>query len=201
MTSFELEIQASLVVLPEKGRILFSVLTCEKLYPLYVAFEKKYNWGNSKVIYDAISLAYQFLLGRVVVENTVLEDMLQRIDLITPDIDDFGSPLSSFALNAATSIYSTLRYFLDGNINHITDVLAYTLDTVDLFIQEKEDMSSLDPSRDIQIAHDEFMLWEQERERNLITQLSKVNLDNITDELIERLQNSIPIIDLSLLPE
>lgn len=199
MNSFEHEIKTKLTTLPEKGRILFSVLACEKLYPLYVAFEERYNWGCSKVISNAISLSYEFLIDNHVIGAAVIKDIIEKIDLVTPDMEDFGSPLGSFALNSATSIYSTLQYLLDGNINHITDVVSYALDTVDLFIQEKENMSSLDPSRNIQIEHDDFTLREHQRQRDLITRLSKMNLNKITDDLIADLQDGTPIIDLSLL--
>lgn len=201
MNAFEQEIKTKLLSLSEKGKVLFSVLTCEKLYPHYVAFEAKYKWGNSKLFADAISLTYEFLINSKAVSVDEIKDTLSKIDLATPDMDDFGSALSSFALNAATSTYSTLQYLLDGKIDHITDVVSYTLDTIDMFIQEKEDMSTLDPSREIQIENDDFMLQEQQRERELINQLSKIGLDAITGDLIASLRNSRPIIDLSLLSE
>jgi len=201
MTSFEQEIKTRLGSLSKNGKIFFSILTCEKLYPYYVAFEEKYKWGNSEILADAISLTYEFLINRNAISVNEIMEMLSKIDLITPDMDDFGSALSSFALNASTSTYSTLQYLLDGNIDHIADVVSYTLDTIDMFIQEKEDMNTLDPSRDIQIDHDDFMLQEQQRERDLIDRLLKINLDTITDSLIDSLRDGKPIIDLSLLPE
>jgi len=199
MNSFEVGIKNRLLSLPEKGRILFSILTCEKLYPHYVAFERKYGWGNSEILASGISLVYEYLINRDIISKEDIQNMISEIDLATPDTEDFGELLGSFALNAATAIYSTLQYLLTGNINDIMDVVVYTFDTIDLFIQEKENMSTLDPSREIQIENDGFMIAEREKETDLIHLISKMDNIVITDSLLDTLRSDSPIIDLSLL--
>lgn len=201
MNQFEQDIKDKLIRLSEKKRILFALLIVDKLYPHYAAFQGKYNWGDSALLFDAIGLVYQYIIDDSSVFNREIEDTIAKIDKIIPDMDDFGSALSSFALNASISIQNALKYLVDKNIDNITDIVSLTLDTLDLFIQDKEDFDTLDPSRDIQIEHDSYMVQEQERELEIIEKLSKLQTNLITKEVIESFRRDRPIIDLSLLSD
>ena len=200
MSQFEKEIEEKLLPLSIKAKAIFAVLTCEMLYPNYVDFTQRTGWGNSKLLSDAISLIHIHLINSDLISISEIEDMMARIDLTTPDTEDFSDITTSFALEACTSIYSTLQFLLDENMGHLVEVVSFALDTIDSFIQEKEGMNSIDPSRDIQIENDDFMLREKKRQRELIAQLSKMNLDIITDDMMASLRTKHPIIDLSLLP-
>lgn len=201
MNQFEQDIKDKLIRLSEKKRILFALLIVDKLYPHYVAFQEKYNWGDSALLFDAIGLVYQYIIDDSSVFNLEIENTIAKIDEIIPDIDDFGSALSSFALNASISIQNALKYLVDKNIDDITDIVSLTLDTLDLFIQDKEDFDTLDPSRDIQIEHDSYMVQEQMRELEIIDKLSMLQTNLITKEVVESFRNETSIIDLSLLSD
>jgi uncharacterized protein YjaG (DUF416 family) len=184
-----------------QGKILFAVLTSEKLYPNYVIFKNINHWGNELILKEAISTIYQYLIKQDIYTNEEIQDLIIRVDRITPDTEDFPGILTSFALDACTAVFDTLRFIIDQNDQHIVDVAIYARDTVDMFIQEKDDMNSLDPSIDIQIEHDEFMIREKERQKNLIERLSGMNLGVLTNDTINGLKTSQSIIDLSLLPK
>ncbi|NCD68755.1 DUF416 family protein [Mucilaginibacter agri] len=201
MNQFERDVKGKLLSLSEKQRSVFAFLTVDKLYPHYVVFQEKYDWGDSDLLFHGIELIYNYIVDDLDLSNVEIEDMISRVDDIIPDMDNFGSALSSFALNASTGVQCALRYLIDNNIEHITDIVSFTLDTVDLFIQDKENHNTLDPSRDIQIEHDSFMIQEQRRELEIIEKLSTLQTDLITKELITSLRSNIPIIDLSLLSD
>jgi uncharacterized protein YjaG (DUF416 family) len=199
MDKFRNEVKDLIEGLPNKGKILFAVLTSEKLYPNYIAFENISHWGNHKILEDAISFIFQYIINEESFIIPEIEDMISRIDLVTPDTEDFPGILTSFALDACTSILDILQFIIDKNAEHIVDVAIYARDTVDMFIQERDDMNSLDPSIDIQIEHDDFMLKEKSRQRKLIATLANIDLEIITDELLNRLRTTESIIDLSQL--
>jgi uncharacterized protein YjaG (DUF416 family) len=201
MDKFRNEIEQSIKKLTDKGKILFAILTCEKLYPNYVVFSGKQNWGNPEVLKEGISLIYQVIIKDDLFNEHEIKDIINSLNLVTPDTEDFESILVSFALDACTSLFSTLHYMINKDPEYILDVATYARDTVDMYIQEKDDMNSLDPSIDIQIEHDDFMIQEKQRQRDLITRLSNTSLDNITDDLIDSLRDKRPIIDLSLISE
>jgi uncharacterized protein YjaG (DUF416 family) len=194
----DLKIRISL--LSKNARVLFAALTCEMLYPNYVAFEKRTGWGKSEILMEAIAFFYQKVIKDKLYSVEEIEDMINRIDSVTPDTEDFTDLSTSFALDACTSIYSTLNYLLENNLNHILDVVTYALDTVHMFVQIKEDFNSLDPGSETKIANDLFMIVEKNRQLKLIKTLTDADLSIITNELIASLRSKNPIIDLSLLP-
>jgi hypothetical protein len=56
---------------------------------------------------------------------------------VTPDTEDFGSELGSYALNASASVYEALEYLLDNDNKHIFAISTYYTDTIDFKIQEE----------------------------------------------------------------
>lgn len=200
MDAYRNEVKKLIETLDDRGKILFAVLTSERLYSNYVAFEQAYNWGEPQVLEEAISTVYLHLIKDDLIEDDEIEDLISRVELVTPDTEDFPGILTSFALDACTSVLGTLQFILDRDAEHIIDIATYARDTVDMFIQERDDMNSLDPSINIQIEHDDFMVREKERQRTLIKTIANMNLSSLADGIISRLRTTEPIIDLSLLP-
>lgn len=196
---FTEDIKKRLLPLSDKARILFAVLICERLYPNYVFFQNLVHWGNHDILQDAISVIRQYLFKDDLFSKEDIEDVMERIDLVTPDTEDFVGITTSFALDACTSIYGTLSYILDKNIDHVVDVASVALDTVDMFIQEKDDLNANDRDIEMKIANDPFMIAEKAGQRELLQKLSGLKFDRVTDEIIESLKNKSSIIDLRLL--
>jgi len=201
MNTFEEKIKEKLLLLPSKAKLLFASLLCERLQPHYIAFEENYKWGDKELFENALTLLYGFIINNDSASDDEIKELIVNIDLNTPDMEDFGSALSSFALNACTSVNSALNYILDSNVNHVMDIISYTLDTLDMYIQEKENMNTYDPTRDIQIDYDNFMIDEKRYQLDLVEKLLTIDLNNITDNLLDSLRNKHPIIDLSVLRE
>src|SRR5262249_16724706 len=86
------------------------------------------------------------------VEASRIEEMLLTVEAITPDTEDFGNNIGSYALNAATSIYETLQFILDKDLLHIYNIGTYLTDTVDFKICEQEDLT------DEQIDKEQMMI-------------------------------------------
>jgi uncharacterized protein YjaG (DUF416 family) len=199
MDKFREEARNALESVSFKGKVLFAVLTCEKLYPNYVFFKKMTNWGSPDILLRGIGFAYKYLVeNEVDVKN--LKKVILDVDNITPNTEDFPGIFVSFALDACTSVYSCLSFLLDNNIDNIVDIAVYARDTVDMFIQERDNLNSSDPTIEVKIANDHLMIREKTRQIKLITNLRTLNFDTLTDGVIESLRDSDPIIDLEALP-
>lgn len=192
------EISHFLKPLSFRAKVLFAVLASERLYPNYVIFEQRTNWGNSQLLQEAISLIYQYIFDQNLFTPEEIQELITQIDLVTPDTEDFDDLTTSFALDACTSLFSTLNFILSRDENDILDVATYSRDTVYAFVQAKEQFDAFDPSSEIQGEHDDFMIHEKQRQRELLFKLSEIDLNTITDELIDSLRDKHPIIDLSL---
>jgi uncharacterized protein YjaG (DUF416 family) len=197
MDSYRDEIKPKLETLSQVNRLLFAVLTCEMLYPNYVFFNKRVDWGDSTVLQDGMILIYQSIFNGGKYKQKDVEVAISNVDMITPDTDDFPGLITSFALDACTSIYSTLTYLIDSNIENIVDVAIYARDTVDMFVQDKGNLKYGDPEIEYKIASDSFMTSEKKRQAELIFKLAHW-VDKIDDSTIEQLRIKHAIINLDL---
>jgi len=198
MDKFRNEVNKSLLLVPEKGKIIFALLTCEKLYSNYVFFSKATNWGNSATLLMGTSLVYQYLIHDLYNLEAIKQAIID-VDNVTPDTEDFPGILTSFALDACTSVHSTLKFLVDRNVEHLIDVATYARDTVYMFLQETLSANLVSSDIEYQIENDKLLIAEKTRQFSLIEILQKSDLSLITNSFISGLKNNDPIIDLSLL--
>jgi uncharacterized protein YjaG (DUF416 family) len=118
-------------------QLALAIEVCKKLYFDYVTFSEKYHWGDKDILLDAITLVEQSKTNEI--SQSLIERTLNKIDTITPDMDDFGSDeLGSYALNACLAVYNTVQFIYDKQPNHIYDIGICQTDTVDFKIQAKK---------------------------------------------------------------
>jgi uncharacterized protein YjaG (DUF416 family) len=118
-------------------QLALAIEVCKKLYFDYVTFSEKYQWGDKDILLDAITLVVQSKTNEIA--QSLIERTLNKIDTITPDMDDFGSDeLGSYALNACMAVYNTVQFISDKQPNHIYDIGICLTDTVDFKIQENQ---------------------------------------------------------------
>ncbi len=110
---------------------------CKKLFFDYQKFHEENDWGNPDILLDAINLIEQ---SRTEMLNaTALSAILQKIDVITPDTEDFRE--ANYAVNASGVIYETIQFLLDRKTEHAYNVGTYLIDTVDAKVQDDYDLS------------------------------------------------------------
>ncbi|WP_163411610.1 DUF416 family protein [Flavobacterium ajazii] len=192
-------IRQKLDVLNGDKKLAFSLLICERLLPNYVFFSKKYNYGNPIELNNIILVLYKDLLEKNKGYN--IDEYIDVVENITPDTEDYSTILVSFALDACTSILSTLYFLKDSDVENIIDVATYARDTVDMFIQERDDLNVNNSELELLIEQDSFMQIEKKRQVAVIDYLD--NIDSVTQNDLEILRQIVKedIIDLSLLQE
>lgn len=199
MDNFRNETSVKLNKIPDKGQILFGVLICERLYPNYGAFQKAFNWGNSTTLQEGIALLRQYIIKGDLFDDHDVKDIIERIDWVTPNTEDFSSIIVSFALDACTSVQSMLNYLLDKNVENIVDVACFSRDTVDMYVQEIEGLKNYDPNLEEKIRSSEYMIREMEFQKGLLNKIVITDLSRITDEIVNNLSGGGVGINLSLL--
>jgi uncharacterized protein YjaG (DUF416 family) len=125
-----------------KPQLKFAVLICKKLYFDYQRFTEVYNWGDANLLMNAILICEQAIENAI--DLNQVNALLPKIDLIAPQMDDFGSELGSYALNASASVYETLQFITDKDTTHIYSIATYYTDTVDFKIQEEKVLTDLE---------------------------------------------------------
>jgi uncharacterized protein YjaG (DUF416 family) len=201
MDKYRIEISRLLKPLSFQKRLIFGVLTCEKLYPNYVYFSRNTSWGDEAVLQNAISIIYQNVFRNDLFSGVEIQNLIDEVEGITPDTENFEGILVSFALDACTSVLSTLNFIIDSETENIVDVATFARDTVDMYTQERDNLDMSDKMIEIKIEQDIFMQKEKQRQYNVIKLLSEKN--EITDSQLQNLREIQPqlIVDISLLPE
>ena len=111
-----------------------AVEVCKRLYFDYEQFVSKENWGDKDLLMDAITLCDRS--KRQLVDESEIEELLTKVDAVTPDTDDFGDYLGSYALNSALSVYETLQFIVDKDFLHVYHIGTYLIDTTDFKLHE-----------------------------------------------------------------
>ncbi len=117
-------------------QLALAIDVCKKLYFDYVDFWEKYQWGEKEVLLDAIILLEQSKSEDI--SQMVIDRILSLINTITPDIDEFGDELASYALNACVAVYNSVQFISDKQPEHIFDIGISLTDTIDIRIQEQQ---------------------------------------------------------------
>lgn len=195
MDSFQLDIRNALLSLSDKGRLLFAAITCVHLYPNYENFVRAFGWGSPQVIQHAIEEIFLVLKEDRPDSARQLQDLIDAVDLVIPDTEDFSDIACSQALDAGVAVLSTLEYIKARDLESVVNVAICARDTVDMFIQVRDDFNSNDPSCESRIESDYLMLREKARQELLIRQLAILKLDAVSDGLINSLLPQLPIID------
>lgn len=195
MDKYRTDISNLLRLLSFEKRVAFGALICEKLYPNYNHFSDVTSFGNPDILQNAISIIFQSIYRNDLFSDEDLQNVIDEIESITPNTEDFDTILVSFALDACTSILSTLYFIQNGEVENIIDTATYARDTVDMYIQERDNLMINDNLLEEKIENDILMRREKKRQKDVIWNLQKV--DTLNDNALQELRNlqPLPIID------
>ncbi len=192
------DIETLILSLSDRQKAVFAGLVCERLLPQYAAFCAAVQWGSPAVFQQGVELLYNSADG--VFDQEQATALLDKFKDIAPDLDEFDGHLPSYALDACVALDEALQFLTDKHEAHIINCATAATDTIDMFVQEYQD---LEPSRrdlDAVIAADPFMLAEQARQRRILEALLSVNeFDNAAIQRLRQLNGTGAIIDLALL--
>jgi uncharacterized protein len=111
---------------------------CKRLYFEYQNFSEINQWGNPDTLLDAIAFCEQAKLSKI--DRNLVEAKLASIYAITPDMDDFGDVVSTYALNACVAVNETLQFLIDLQPKQIFNIGICLTDTVDFKIQGDDNL-------------------------------------------------------------
>jgi uncharacterized protein YjaG (DUF416 family) len=156
-------------------QVVFAYLTCERLYPNYAYFSDNFNFGDKKVLRRAIDFIANTLTTDFSSQEK-LESFLNEIDTNTPFPHNFNTILASSALDACCAVLETLTFILDKKASRMDVISTAATDTVDMFIQDRDD---LDFNTDIQfeqkILSDVLMQRELRVQKGIIQYLNEIS--------------------------
>ena len=143
-------IQQRISSLSREKQLALAIKICKNLFLDYQTFSQTYQWGNPDYLLDGINLCEKALNSESDIHQA--KELIPLVYSVTPDIDEFGSELGSYALNASASVHESLEFLIDNNKTHIINIATYYTDTIDFKIQENGE------STEEQIDNDPLMI-------------------------------------------
>ena len=166
------------------GQLLFGTICCERLYGNYLAFELDTDTSGSQVLRNSLDLSWDYLETKRI-NRAEIKYFVAEIDNLTPDSEGFDSEFTSFAQETCFSICYLLESILSVKSDKIAQIASFSIDSVDLYVQEIENMDPGDLELEFKILRHPFM------QRELKVQSQVYDLIASTDELNQSLIRSL----------
>ncbi len=181
----EVLLKSKIEPLSPNHRILFTLSCCERLYPNYLMFFKNHRWGKPEILRYALDRVWSCLEGDEIIEE--IDALIKKCEEVTPNTEDFDSINVSSALDAASSVMLILELLEGHSIARILEVASLSRDTVDMYLQELENMEPNDPMLEEKILNHPLMQRELKQQREDLELLKSIDL--LDKEEILKLKN------------
>lgn len=116
---------------------------CKKLFPDYLSFTNKHHSGDASVLQRAVDYCQSQIQNKSLNADE-LSSIIDSIEELVPDTDEFSTWDISYASNAVASVLELLKYLDDGNDKHLSEICSLWIDTVDFKIAEENEHLSDD---------------------------------------------------------
>lgn len=155
-----------------KRQLAFGAACCLRLTPNYLAFNIDTKWGEVTSVNEALEAIWSFLNGTELTEEKINE-LIVSCENAAPDSEDFNSLYVSFAQDACFAICSVLDFILDNNVENIVKAATYATDSVDLYVQEIENLASNDSNLEQKILNHKLMQRELRKQQDDLISLEQ----------------------------
>lgn len=171
----ESELRRRLEPIPFWKQLVFLLAICQRLIPSFQAFAKEAGVSGEKELRRLIDKAWAALLAGI--WNAEFSSDMAQAEKLAPDTEDFESILVSSALDAAIAISFLMKAFTENQTGSIVEAAGLIRDSVDMYIQELENLDPGDPSLEKKILTHELMQKELKRQREDLSFLTALDND------------------------
>lgn len=114
--------------------LAMAIQLCRKLLPDYQAFSVANEWGDPRVLEEALQCCEAAQAGAV--SKEVIDPLFERLYAVTPDTEDFGDYDGSYGLNAAAALLHALKYLMGKDPKDIYAIGTLYTNTTDVKLHE-----------------------------------------------------------------
>ena len=165
--------RAALSKLQVHQQVAFAAACCERMLPNYATFMREVGWGDPGPLRRALDGLWLACEGKIPSE-TELRDLLARCETCAPDSDDFESLYVAAAQDAVFAICAVLDFLLDDDLDRLVSAPQLATDSVDLVVQERENMDSADPQLERKILEHPLMQQELQRQKRDLAEVKSL---------------------------
>lgn len=188
-------LRRSLQKLPPWKQIAFMVQVGERMLPNYSRFSAEAGFGDVSVLRNALDAAWTWIESGQLLDNVA--ELRDACDQQAPNTEQFHSPYTSAALDAANVAAIILDALEQPDEARPVDVASLARDTVDLFIQEHMNLDPNAPGFEETILRHHLMQTELRHQREALEALTKLFGDRETAgrelraKFVDRIEGSL----------
>lgn len=156
--------------LDNKRQLAFGALCCERLLPNYLAFQQDAGWGDIAPVRKALDCVWVYLRDQPL-SSEEIKNVTASCESAAPNSEDFVSLYVTSAQDACFAVCGLLDYLLESDVDKVVQAATYATDSVDLYVQEIENMAPNDPQFEQKILTHRLMqreLTQQEEDLKAI---------------------------------
>jgi uncharacterized protein len=161
-----------------RKQLAFAYHLAKRLLPNYEAFTKKENWGDKKIVENAL-----FFIKEAITKEKMYQEKLQEVIdnllSVTPDTDDFGSVQSSLALDVCVLLLETLESMKNQDKQQLSSIASLPFNSLRMWIEDRD--STFDESH---IDNDPLVQKEITFQTELIGKLANTDEKEINKLLL-----------------
>lgn len=128
----------------QKSLVVFALSCAERMLPNFQRFSKEHCCGNIQPLRQALNLAWKWLeIGHV--DNSEAMETILACEVQAPNTEDYSSLYVSPALDAAIAASNVVRLLILPNAERAVEIAMFACDTIDMYVQVINDMTSNTP--------------------------------------------------------
>lgn len=151
---------------------------CERMLPNYAVFLAEEAWGDLTPLRAALDAAWDACMRGTTSTSIDIDQAISQCSAAIPDGDTFSSLHVSAAQDAACSVCLLLGFLRDLDPERIARILRFSTDSVDLIVQELDEMDTRDPKREQKILQHPLMQQELVRQRRDLSGAGRIPADD-----------------------
>lgn len=163
----------ALAKLQAHQQLAFAAACCERLLPSYATFQREASWGDLGPLRRALDAVWDACAGSPPAPSGV-RALTADCEACAPDSDDFTFLHTAAAQDAVFAICALLDFLLDGEVAHLATPPRFATDTVDLIVQENEDIDPADPRLEQRTLEHALMQQELVRQRRDLAEAAQL---------------------------
>jgi len=148
------------------------------MLPNFQAFARESGWGDVAPIRRALDLVWKCAEGWCPSEAEV-KAVLRECERCNPESEDFESLYTGAAQDVVSAICAMLEVLQKHSVVKVASVARFSSDTVDLIVQEREDMDPTDPLRERKILEHPLMQQELRRLHRDLAGVAELRTEDI----------------------
>ena len=123
-----------------RARLAFGAACAGRILPNYARFRAETGWGHLQILQGALSYLWDVAVGAIEVDGQTVGDWTTRSEAQTPDSEAFESLFTSSAQDSVFAICALLDFCAAGDVGKVILAARYPTDSIDLYVQELEQM-------------------------------------------------------------